>query len=39
MLRVAEKCYGVSYLGKASTIDVVSREQALGFVEGVMGGK
>ncbi|KAK3634324.1 Structural maintenance of chromosomes protein 3 [Elasticomyces elasticus] len=36
MLLVAEKCYGVSYLQKASTIDVVSREDALGFVEGQM---
>ncbi|WPH03250.1 Hypothetical protein R9X50_00612700 [Acrodontium crateriforme] len=39
MLRVAAKCYGVSYLGKASSIDVVSREQALDFVEGQVGGK
>ena len=40
MLLVAEKCYGVSYLNKASSIDVVSREQALDFVEGqISGGK
>ncbi|KAK3117971.1 Structural maintenance of chromosomes protein 3 [Teratosphaeriaceae sp. CCFEE 6253] len=40
MLLVAAKCYGVSYLRKASTVDVVSREDALGFVEGQMtGGK
>ena len=40
MLRVAEKCYGVSYLHKASAIDVVSREQAVNFVEGeISGGK
>ncbi|KXL46283.1 hypothetical protein M433DRAFT_153739 [Acidomyces richmondensis BFW] len=40
MLYVAEKCYGVSYLNKASTIDVVSREDALNFVEGqISGGK
>lgn len=40
MLLVAEKCYGVSYLNKASSIDVVSRDQALEFVEGqVSGGK
>jgi len=40
MLHVAEKCYGVSYLNKASTIDVVSREDALDFVEGqISGGK
>ncbi|KAK5135577.1 hypothetical protein LTR08_005057 [Meristemomyces frigidus] len=38
MLHVAEKCYGVSYLSKASSIDVVSREQALDFVEGQVGG-
>ncbi|KAK5109113.1 hypothetical protein LTR62_007475 [Meristemomyces frigidus] len=38
MLMVADKCYGVSYLGKASTIDVVSREQALDFVEGQLSG-
>ena len=38
MLRVAEKCYGVSYLSKASSIDVVSREQALDFVEGQVSG-
>lgn len=39
MLHVAEKCYGVSYLNKASSIDVVSREQALDFVEGQISGK
>ncbi|PGH12120.1 chromosome segregation protein sudA [Polytolypa hystricis UAMH7299] len=33
MLHVAEKCYGVSFRAKASTIDVVSREEALKFVE------
>ncbi|EEP81490.1 chromosome segregation protein sudA [Uncinocarpus reesii 1704] len=33
MLHVAEKCYGVSFRSKASTIDVVSREEALKFVE------
>ncbi|OQE28962.1 hypothetical protein PENFLA_c004G02437 [Penicillium flavigenum] len=33
MLLVAEKCYGVSFRQKASTIDVVSREEALKFVE------
>ncbi|KAK3677084.1 Structural maintenance of chromosomes protein 3 [Recurvomyces mirabilis] len=38
MLLVADKCYGVSYLGKASGIDVVSREQALDFVEGQLSG-
>ena len=39
MLRVAEKCYGVSYLHKTSRIDVVSRDDALEFVEGQIGGK
>ncbi|KAK4624242.1 Chromosome segregation protein sudA [Fulvia fulva] len=39
MLHVAEKCYGVSYLNKASSIDVVSREQALDFVDGQISGK
>ncbi|KJX99370.1 chromosome segregation protein suda [Zymoseptoria brevis] len=39
MLLVAEKCYGVSYLNKASSIDVVSTEQALDFVEGQISGK
>ncbi|KAK4540112.1 hypothetical protein LTR36_009777 [Oleoguttula mirabilis] len=38
MLLVAEKCYGVSYLNKASSIDVVSRDQALDFVEGQVSG-
>ncbi|KAJ9220026.1 hypothetical protein DTO207G8_5287 [Paecilomyces variotii] len=33
MLLVAEKCYGVSFRNKASTIDVVSTEEALKFVE------
>lgn len=33
MLHVAEKCYGVSFRHKASTIDVVSRDEALKFVE------
>ena len=39
MVMVAEKCYGVSYAAKSSAIDVVSREQALNFVEGQVGGK
>lgn len=33
MLHVAEKCYGVSFRNKASSIDVVSKEEALKFVE------
>ncbi|KAG9593386.1 RecF/RecN/SMC protein, partial [Aureobasidium melanogenum] len=39
MLLVAEKCYGVSYINKTSSIDVVSKEQALDFVEGQISGK
>ena len=39
MLLVAEKCYGVSYINKTSSIDVVSKEQALDFVEGQVSGK
>lgn len=38
MIHVAEKCYGVSYSHKTSTIDVVTREDALDFVEGMVGG-
>ena len=35
MLLVAEKCYGVRYLGnKSSSVGVVGREEALKFVEG-----
>ncbi|BDD60946.1 hypothetical protein MAP00_006032 [Monascus purpureus] len=33
MLHVAEKCYGVSFRHKASSVNVVSREEALKFVE------
>lgn len=33
MIHVAEKCYGVSFKNKASTINVVTKEVALGFVE------
>lgn len=39
MLLVAEKCYGVSFRNKASSIDVVSRDQALDFVDGQISGK
>ncbi|KAF2453986.1 chromosome segregation protein sudA [Lineolata rhizophorae] len=35
MVHVAEKCYGVSYTNKTSSIDVVDREDALTFVEGM----
>lgn len=34
MLLVADKCYGVTYRNKTSSIDVVAREEALEFVEG-----
>ena len=34
MLRVAEKCYGVRYVGKSSTVAAVSREDAMEFVQG-----
>jgi len=34
MLIVADKCYGVTYRHKTSSIDVVSRAEALEFVEG-----
>ena len=34
MLLVAEKCYGVSFKKKASSIGVVTRDEALSFVEG-----
>lgn len=38
MLLVAEKCYGVRYLGnKSSSVGVVGREEALKFVEGEKG--
>lgn len=33
MLLVAEKCYGVSFSNKTSSVDVVTREQAMDFVE------
>ncbi|KAL9593227.1 MAG: hypothetical protein Q9219_007636 [cf. Caloplaca sp. 3 TL-2023] len=34
MLHVAQKCYGVRYQKKSSSVVVVSREEALEFVEG-----
>jgi len=34
MLLVADKCYGVTFHNKTSGIDVVSREEALQFVDG-----
>ncbi|KAI9741055.1 MAG: Structural maintenance of chromosomes protein 3 [Cirrosporium novae-zelandiae] len=38
MVRSAGKCYGVVYAGKASKVERVSMEEALGFVEGVARG-
>ncbi|KAH9861479.1 hypothetical protein J1614_011226 [Plenodomus biglobosus] len=35
MVLVADRCYGVSYSNKTSSIDVVEREVALDFVEGM----
>lgn len=34
MLLVADKCYGVRYVGKSSSVEQVSREQAMEFVQG-----
>lgn len=34
MLLVADRCYGVTFHNKTSGIDVVSREEALRFVDG-----
>ena len=34
MLLVAEKCYGVRYVGKSSAVVAVSREEAMDFVQG-----
>lgn len=38
MVQVAEKCYGVAYSNKTSSIDVVERDEALKFVEGQISG-
>jgi structural maintenance of chromosome 3 (chondroitin sulfate proteoglycan 6) len=38
MVHVADKCYGVSYSNKTSSIDVVRAEAALKFVEGEQKG-
>lgn len=35
MVLVADRCYGVSYSNKTSSIDVVEREAALDFVDGM----
>jgi structural maintenance of chromosome 3 (chondroitin sulfate proteoglycan 6) len=37
MVLVADRCYGVSYSNKTSSIDVVEREAALDFVDGMSG--
>ena len=34
MLLVAEKCYGVTYVGKSSAVVAVEREEAMSFVQG-----
>ena len=39
MVLVAEKCYGVAYSNKTSSIVVVSREDAMDFVDGVTSGQ
>jgi len=38
MVMVAEKCYGVAYSNKTSSIDVVDRQEALKFVDGQISG-
>ena len=34
MVQVAEKCYGVRYVGKSSSVVVVGRGEAVEFVQG-----
>ncbi|KAI9792162.1 MAG: Structural maintenance of chromosomes protein 3 [Peltula sp. TS41687] len=34
MILVADRCYGVTHINRTSSIDVVEKKQALGFVEG-----
>jgi len=34
IVRVADKCYGVTFTNKTSSIDCVPTEEALNFVEG-----
>jgi structural maintenance of chromosome 3 (chondroitin sulfate proteoglycan 6) len=34
MVHVAQKCYGVKYVGKSSAVVTVSRDEALEFVQG-----
>lgn len=38
MVQAAEKCYGVSFSNKTSSVDVVGKEEALEFVEGQISG-
>ena len=38
MLRVADRCYGVSQQRKASSIAIVQTVEALDFVEGQVSG-
>ncbi|OIW34031.1 RecF/RecN/SMC protein [Coniochaeta ligniaria NRRL 30616] len=39
IVRIADKCYGVLFRNKNSTIDCVPTEEALNFVEGQQSGK
>ncbi|TDZ68208.1 Chromosome segregation protein sudA [Colletotrichum trifolii] len=39
IVHVADKCYGVTFRNKTSSIDCVPTEEALSFVEGVAAGK
>lgn len=39
IVMVADKCYGVTFHNKTSTIDCVPTEEALNFVEGQVSGK
>jgi structural maintenance of chromosome 3 (chondroitin sulfate proteoglycan 6) len=38
IVQVADKCYGVTFVDKTSSIDCVSTEDALSFVEGQAKG-
>ncbi|KAK2008390.1 RecF/RecN/SMC N terminal domain-containing protein [Colletotrichum eremochloae] len=39
IVHIADKCYGVTFHNKTSSIDCVPTEEALSFVEGVAAGK
>lgn len=39
IVHIADKCYGVTFRNKTSSIDCVPTEDALGFVEGQAAGK